>query len=85
MLLLQATYDGEPVRIGPDDLADYVGPPPFKSDKLYSSTPPGVVMGLAWTAMGGSTLYAESAVVEKNAGKVLITQFVYFNRARLYA
>eukprot|EP00439_Symbiodinium_sp_Y106_P028424 s564_g3.t1 len=31
------------------------------SDKLYSSgTPPGVVMGLAWTANGGATLYVEA-------------------------
>lgn len=29
---------------------------------MYETTPPGVVMGLAWTAMGGSTLYIETAI-----------------------
>lgn len=29
----------------------------------------GVVMGLAWTAMGGSTLYVEAASVERGEGK----------------
>ena len=31
-------------------LKDYVGQPPFSSDRIYSSTPVGVVMGLAWCA-----------------------------------
>jgi Lon-like ATP-dependent protease len=41
------------------NLEDYVGKPLFTSDRLYESTPPGVVMGLAWTSMGGSALYIE--------------------------
>ena len=36
----------------PDNLIDVVGKPVFTSDRLYKTTPPGVVMGLAWTAMG---------------------------------
>jgi Lon-like ATP-dependent protease len=28
---------------------------------MYDTTPPGVVMGLAWTSMGGSALYIEIA------------------------
>ncbi|KAJ2371441.1 ATP-dependent Lon protease pim1 [Coemansia sp. RSA 2607] len=43
-------------------LKDYVGPPVFESDRLYEQTPAGVVMGLAWTSMGGSALYIESVV-----------------------
>ncbi|KAJ2707897.1 ATP-dependent Lon protease pim1, partial [Coemansia spiralis] len=43
-------------------LKDYVGPPAFDSDRLYDATPAGVVMGLAWTSMGGSALYIESVV-----------------------
>ncbi|CAG8776818.1 16023_t:CDS:2, partial [Acaulospora morrowiae] len=37
-----------------ENLKDYVGPPVWHSDRLYDQTPPGVVMGLAWTSMGGS-------------------------------
>jgi Lon-like ATP-dependent protease len=48
------------VRIGKDNLKDYVGPPVFTSDRLYDTTPPGVAMGLAWTQMGGAALYVES-------------------------
>lgn len=44
-----------------DNLNDYVGKPIFTSDRMYEHTPPGVVMGLAWTAMGGSALYIETA------------------------
>lgn len=48
------------LSIGKDNLKDYVGPPVFTSDRLYETTPPGVAMGLAWTAMGGVPLYVES-------------------------
>ena len=48
------------VKIGKDNLKDYVGPPVFTSDRLYDKTPPGVAMGLAWTSMGGAALYVES-------------------------
>eukprot|EP01025_Chloroclados_australasicus_P013034 TRINITY_DN16212_c0_g1_i1.p1 TRINITY_DN16212_c0_g1~~TRINITY_DN16212_c0_g1_i1.p1 ORF type:complete len:397 (-),score=61.58 TRINITY_DN16212_c0_g1_i1:283-1410(-) len=65
----RVVYDGEPITIGVSDLKDYVGSPPFSNEKIYEDTPPGVVMGLAWTSMGGSTLYIESAVKEKAEGK----------------
>uniref|UniRef100_A0A7S2RZQ8 Lon protease homolog n=1 Tax=Rhizochromulina marina TaxID=1034831 RepID=A0A7S2RZQ8_9STRA len=48
-------------KVSEANLADYVGKPVFTSDRLYEDQPPaGVVMGLAWTAMGGSSLYIES-------------------------
>ncbi|ORX79314.1 ATP-dependent protease La [Basidiobolus meristosporus CBS 931.73] len=50
------------VEIKPENLKDFVGPAVFTSDRLYDNTPPGVVMGLAWTSMGGSSLYIESVV-----------------------
>lgn len=39
-----------------DNLDDFVGKPVFSSEKYYEITPPGVVTGLAWTALGGSAL-----------------------------
>ena len=56
--------------VGLDDLIDYVGHPPYPSDKIYQNeTPLGVVTGLAWTASGGATLYIEAASVDKGEGK----------------
>ncbi|XP_055938456.1 lon protease homolog, mitochondrial-like [Argiope bruennichi] len=48
------------VEISETNLQDFVGKPLFTQDRLYETTPPGVVMGLAWTAMGGSTLFIET-------------------------
>jgi Lon-like ATP-dependent protease len=47
--------------IGLDNLTKFVGQPPFTSDHLYpDGMPPGVCMGLAWTSMGGKTLFVEA-------------------------
>lgn len=35
-----------------ENLNDFLGKPTFTHDRMYDMTPPGVVMGLAWTAMG---------------------------------
>lgn len=55
------------LTISADNLSDFVGKPVFTSDRMYETTPPGVVMGLAWTAMGGTMLYIET--VAKLGGK----------------
>ena len=41
--------------ISENNLEDYVGKPIFTSDRLYDKDPlpNGIVMGLAWTSMGG--------------------------------
>uniref|UniRef100_A0A1B6BZM9 Lon protease homolog, mitochondrial n=1 Tax=Clastoptera arizonana TaxID=38151 RepID=A0A1B6BZM9_9HEMI len=59
----------EKVVVKSDNLSDFVGKPVFTSDRMYSITPPGVVMGLAWTAMGGSTLFIETAIKKSNDKK----------------
>lgn len=33
-------------------IEDLVGKPVFTHDRIYDVTPPGVVMGLAWTSLG---------------------------------
>ncbi|CAF0744003.1 unnamed protein product [Didymodactylos carnosus] len=47
------------------NLQDYVGKPMYTSDRMYELTPPGVSMGLAWTAHGkrGSVLFIESRLI----------------------
>jgi ATP-dependent Lon protease len=44
------------------NIEDFIGPPIFQSKKFYDAykTPPGVVMGLAYNAYGGSVLYIEA-------------------------
>lgn len=48
-----------PIEVTREDLEDYLGSPVFKDERRLSG--PGVVTGLAWTAMGGVTLSVEAA------------------------
>jgi len=48
------------ISINDGNLSDFVGKPIFTSEKMYPDTPAGVALGLAWTSMGGSTLYIET-------------------------
>ncbi|KAL1211769.1 putative lon protease protein 4, chloroplastic/mitochondrial [Cardamine amara subsp. amara] len=59
----------ENFMIDESNLSDYVGKPIFQAEKIYEQTPVGVVMGLAWTSMGGSTLYIETTFVEEGKDK----------------
>lgn len=59
----------EKVLIDSSNLDDFVGKPVFQAERIYEQTPVGVVMGLAWTSMGGSTLYIETTKVEEGEGK----------------
>lgn len=47
-----------------DNITEYLGKRIFTDDNFYKNPTPGVVMGLAWTAMGGDTLFVESTKVE---------------------
>ncbi|MBK1722490.1 endopeptidase La [Thiocystis violacea] len=48
-----------PITVTGADLKDYLGSPVFRDERKLSG--PGVVTGLAWTAMGGATLSIEAA------------------------
>lgn len=52
-----------PLRITENNLSEYLGKPMHTSDRFYERTPAGVCMGLAWTALGGATLYIETIKV----------------------
>merc|ERR1711871_53380 len=60
-----------------DTLVDFVGKPRFSKDRLYDDKAPiGVVMGLAWTSMGGAALYVEATKLaggDKGAPKLSTT------------
>ncbi|XP_017072416.1 lon protease homolog, mitochondrial isoform X2 [Drosophila eugracilis] len=53
--------EGEHFPVNADNLTTFLGKQIFSSDRMYATTPVGVVMGLAWTAMGGSSLYIETS------------------------
>ncbi len=59
--------------ITPSNLKDYLGKPIFTSDRFYERTPIGVCMGLAWTALGGATLYIESIKVASEKTEMKLT------------
>ena len=46
--------------ISEKSLHAYIGKPIFTSDRFYETNPIGVATGLAWTSMGGATLYFET-------------------------
>jgi len=59
----------EPLVITKSNLHDYLGKPLFTNDRLYDQTPVGTTMGLAYTSMGGTTLYVESTAINYDQGK----------------
>jgi Lon-like ATP-dependent protease len=65
----EATETNKKVLVEASNLSDFVGKPVFHAERIYEQTPIGVVMGLAWTAMGGSTLYIETSQIEQGEGK----------------
>ena len=54
----------------PNHLREYLGLPTASHDKQKGNEGPGVVTGLAWTAMGGEILFIESSV---SKGKGVLT------------
>ncbi len=64
-----AEGDKKKIRVTTKNLPDFLGNPRFTDESLYDKRMAGVVMGLAWTSMGGATLYIEAtAVPSKNKG-----------------
>lgn len=61
------------IQLKPTILNDYLGKPTFSSDYFYATTPTGVCTGLAWTAMGGVTLYIETIRVDAEKTSMKLT------------
>lgn len=60
-------------NITPTSLHEYLGKPIFTSDRFYERTPVGVCTGLAWTSMGGATLYIEAIKVAAEKTEMKLT------------
>lgn len=54
--------EGDKFDVESSNLQDFVGKPVFTHDRMYETTPPGVVMGLAWTSMGEGKIIQKSIV-----------------------
>ena len=64
----------EKVTIGAKNVEQYLGKPRFTDDPLMKAGRAGVVMGLAWTPLGGTTLYIEAVAVPGERGTKLTGQ-----------
>jgi len=51
------------ISVGPRDIGELLGRRQFSEDRAYRKPVPGVVMGLAWTSLGGDTLFVEATSV----------------------
>ena len=65
--LKQAEGKKKKFSISSRNLTEYIGNPVFTGERLYPKPLPGVALGLAWTALGGTTLYIEASAVKINS------------------
>ena len=66
---LHADGRTDPVSIDPDNVQEFLRQPVFPEEQLFAREIPGVVVGLAWTTMGGAVLHIEAnAMLSKSAG-----------------
>jgi len=61
--LKQAEEEQISFNIEADEVEDYLGKPNFQQEKLYNRDLPGVALGLAYTSLGGATLYIEATAI----------------------
>ncbi|PPK86256.1 ATP dependent PIM1 peptidase [Neolewinella xylanilytica] len=69
LVLKQAESAQHSFEVNRDTINDMLGRPRYNTEKLYDQSIPGVVLGLAYTALGGATLYIEaSGIPAENQG-----------------
>ena len=56
------------VKVGPEDLREYLGPSRFSNDVYQKAQVPGVAVGLAWTQVGGDILFIEVSLNKGRGG-----------------
>ncbi len=52
----------------PADIEKILGPTKFDKESIFDNHPPGVVVGLAWTPVGGDVLFIETALSKGKGG-----------------
>ncbi|NJB85136.1 ATP-dependent Lon protease [Lewinella marina] len=73
LVLKQAETDQHTFEVTVDTIQDMLGRPRFNTEKLYGEPIPGVVLGLAYTALGGATLYIEAQGIPAESGGFRLT------------
>ena len=68
-IVLKENFD---VKISSATIEKVLGPPKFDRDRFVDNKLAGVVIGLAWTSVGGDILFIESSL-SKGKGKLTIT------------
>lgn len=63
----------ETCKVNRKNIEKYLGKPVFNPEELFGEDIPGVVNGLAWTAMGGATLQIESSAIKSKSGGFKLT------------
>ena len=73
--LAWASASGEelPAEISPEQVRTYLGKTVYSRDKYQGNEHPGVVVGLAWTSVGGEILFIESSLQPGQTGKLTLT------------
>jgi ATP-dependent Lon protease len=64
----QVEGDTASLNLDKDLVQKMLGMPVFSGEELYNKDVPGVALGLAWTAMGGATLYMEATAIQSAQG-----------------
>lgn len=63
----------EKIKVTEKNLEEYLGAPVFLTEELYQKEIPGVTLGLAWTSMGGATLYIEATSISNKEHGLQLT------------
>ena len=69
----KASEEEYPKVLAPSDLKEYLGVQEYSRDKYEGNEYPGVVTGLAWTAVGGEILFVESSLSKSKGEKLTLT------------
>jgi ATP-dependent Lon protease len=68
-----ASGESVPAEITSEHLGEYLGPVEYTRDKYQGNEYAGVVVGLAWTAVGGEILFVESSLSKGKGSKLTLT------------